>query len=1148
VVASPGLCSENKHLLTKTCKIMKIPFNSERRRGILLTPLILKTMKLTTILLLFSLLNVTANSFSQNSRLSLSLKDVSIQEVLDVLEKSTDLKFLYRNESISDRKTSIKTRNASVEDILNEVFEGTGISYKLLSNNLVVIAEEELLEKQEIKITGKVSDVEGTPLPGVNVVVKGTTVGTTTDADGNFSINVPSQTAILVFSSVGYVTEEVSVGNQSVINISLVPDIKALEEVVVIGYGSQKKKDLSSAISVVDAQALQKLPVANVANALQGLSAGIEVQGNQGRPGEMPTIRIRGVASTNNTDPLFVVDGIPMDNAYINSSDIESIQVLKDAASCAIYGSRGANGVIIITTKNGKAGTLKVNYSGYYGFEKAWKQLDLLNIQQWADLVVESNTAGGTTPPPLALDIVNNRNTGNYEYYDGTNTDWQKEIFQTGAIYENNIDISGGTDKGNYYFSASQFKQEGIIIYTPYKRYSVRMNSNWQTNKFKFGENISYIYTQNRAEGTNGGRTSIEELIKITPNIPVKNPNVLGGYSGYDASLVGHDASNPVGSLARQKNMNYYKRFIGNVYGEYQIIKDLQFRSTFGLVGTEYLNTNLVLKTDMIPKSFNNTTLSETSSWTYNWVWENMLTYHTIIGNHDLTAMVAYTSEYSKYHSMGGSGTTLQTETNDILSKLESGFTVSGSENEVSRISYLGRLLYSYKGKYMLAANFRRDGSSKFGPGNKWGTFPSASIAWRLSDESFMQGISLISNLKLRASYGLVGNDAPVGPYSYISGLASGQDYVFNGTKYSGVTLTDFNNPDLTWETVKQFDAGLDIGLFKGALEITADYFDKRTEDMIISVPLPASSGSSGTINKNLGIILNNGFEFSATINKKAGDLNFSITGNLTTINNKVLDLKGAAPIVAGDVEFGQCTKTDSGYSVGEFYGYKMLGVFPDQQSIDAYTHDGQLIQPDAKPGDIKWADLNNDGVITSDDRYFMGSPIPKLTYGLNANFAYKGIDLSFFFQGVYGNKIYAELVCWTQGMQNNFNAGTAVLDRWTPSNTNTNIPRAVRNDPNGNINKISDRYIKDGSYLRLKNISLGYTLPKSIVNKVNISNLRVYVTGRNLLTFTKYPFYDPEIGSNAVGVNGTINTSRGIDNGYYPQARTIIMGIQVGF
>ncbi|NSW95754.1 MAG: SusC/RagA family TonB-linked outer membrane protein [Bacteroidales bacterium] len=550
----------------------------------------------------------------------------------------------------------------------------------------------------------------------------------------------------------------------------------------------------------------------------------------------------------------------------------------------------------------------------------------------------------------------------------------------------------------------------------------------------------------------------------------------------------------------------------------------------------------------MTPKNYPNTTLSESSTWTYNWVWENMLTFSRVFGDHNITAMGAYTSEYSKLHSMGGSGTTIQTETNDVLSKTETGFTVNGNESETSRISMLGRLMYIFKGKYMLTANVRRDGSSKFGPGNKWGTFPSASLAWRISDESFMSGISAINNLKLRTSYGIVGNDAPVGAYSYVSGLSSGLDYVFNDTKYSGVSVTSFNNPSLTWETVKQFDVGFDTGLFKGALEATADYFDKRTIDMIIPVPLPPSSGSSGSIYKNVGEILNRGFEFSATFRKNIGGLDLTLTGNLTTLHNEILSLGGTAPWDAGATEPGNASRIAEGQPVGAFYGYKMLDVFDNQAAIDSYTKNGNLIQPNAKPGDIKWADLNDDGQITTADRYFMGSPIPKITYSFSGNFAYKGIDLSLFFQGISGNDIFAELVMWTEGMHNNFNCGTAALNRWTPTNTTSNIPRAVRNDPNGNITKVSDRYLKDGSYLRLKNASLGYNLPRSITDKMQINGIRLYLTGRNLLTFTKYPFYDPEIGSFAVGSGGTANTSRGIDNGYYPQARTLIMGIQIDF
>ncbi|MRR21351.1 TonB-dependent receptor [bacterium] len=995
--------------------------------------------------------------------------------------------------------------------------------------------------QQQITVAGVVRDTDGQPLPGVAVKIDGTTIGTLTDANGKYTLAAPRPDAVLVFSFVGYAELREPVNGRSVIDITMQESTEALEEIVVVGYGTQRKKDVTSAIAVVDAQAITRAPVANVTSALVGLSPGVEVQSNQGQPGVLPTVRIRGVGSTNTTDPLYVVDGIPMDGAYVNIQDVESMQVLKDAASSAIYGSRGANGVIIITTKSGKKGAPKVSYHGYYGWETPWKQLELLNIEQWADMVVENNAAGGTTAPPLATDVVANG-------YDETETDWQAEIFQTGAITENNLDISGGTDAGNYYFSVNQFAQDGIIIDTKYKRYSLRMNSNWQAKKFKFGENIAFIYSENEAEDANGGRSTIEEMIKITTNIPVENPDVLGGYSGYDATQVGHDASNPVGSLMRASNMNYNKRFIGSAYAEYEIIKDLAFRTTFGLINTEYQNRNLVLKTDMQPKNYANTTLSERADWTYNWVWENLLTYRKLFGSHDLTAMAGYTSEYSKYHSLGGNGTTIQTETNDVLSKTETGFGVTGSETEVSRISFLGRLMYTYRGKYMLTANFRRDGSSKFGDGNKWGNFPSASVAWRVSDESFMKGIESINNLKLRVSYGIVGNDAPVGPYSYISGLSSGLDYVFNGTKYSGVAVTGFNNPDLTWETVKQFDIGVDIGLFKGLLDATVDFFDKRTEDMIVGVPLPPSSGSSGNIYKNVGVILNRGLEFSATLHKTVGDVFFSVTGNLTALHNEVLDLGGAPSWDAGATEPGNATKIAEGQQIGAFYGYKMLGVFPDQAAIDAYTYNGAKIQPGAKPGDIQWADLDGSGTITSNDRDFIGNPIPTLTYSISGNVAYMGFDLSLFFQGVNGNDIFAELIMWTQGMHNNFNCGTAALDRWTPTNTITDVPRAVRNDPNHNITWVSDRYIKDGSYFRLKNASLGYTLPKKLTSNIKISNLRLYVTGRNLLTFTQYPFYDPEIGSNAIGAGGTANTSRGIDNGYYPQARTVIMGVQVDF
>jgi TonB-linked SusC/RagA family outer membrane protein len=993
------------------------------------------------------------------------------------------------------------------------------------------------------KVTGTVRDAKTSePVIGVNVSVEGTTVGAITDVQGNFSIASPSSGATLVFSFVGYTTEKVQFQGQRTIDVKLNPETLALEEVVVVGYGTQKKKDITSSIAVVDVKDISRAPVASVTTALQGQTPGVDVQGNQARPGDLPTIRIRGVGSINNTDPLWVVDGVPAaDISSLNPADIASMQVLKDAASAAIYGSRGANGVVIVTTKSGKTGAPKVSYKGYYGMEKAWKTLEVLNMKQWADMVYEGNTAGGSTPPPLALQIRNAPN-GPWADWDGVATDWQGALFQTGAIYDNSFDISGGTANGNYYFSADQYQQDGIIIATPYKRYTVRMNSNWQTNKFKFGENITFNYSKQRVEGNGAGRDVLQEVIKITPNIPVYNPTALGGYSGYNTTAVGHDASNVIGSLERQLNYNYNKAFMANVFGEYQIFKDLVFRSTFGVNSIEFQNRNLTLKTDMQPKNFANTTLSESGRWSYNWVSENMFTYHKIMGDNDLTVMADYTSEYNKTHNMSAGGTTIQTDINDVLSMFEGGKTIGGDESETSRISYLGRLLYSYKGKYMVTANFRRDGSSKFGPGLKWGNFPSASLAWRVSEESFMKGISALNNLKIRGSFGLVGNDAPIGAYSYISGLGAGLDYVFNGSKNPGVAVNGFNNSKLTWEKSAQFDAGVDIGLFKGVLDATIDYFNKKTTDMLIGVPLPPSSGSSGTITQNLGSVLNSGFEFSATLHKNLGGVDVSLSGNFTTLHNEVLDM-GGYPIASGGMEFGSATYTTKGYPIGEFYGYKDLGVFPTQAAADAYVKDGVKIQPNAKGGDIKFADLNNNGVIDAGDRYYMGSPIPKLTYGVTANLAYKGFDMSLFLQGVSGNKIFAAMIDWTQGMQNNFNAGVDALRRWQKDGDITDVPRAVRNDPNHNL-QISDRYLRNGAYARLRNVSLGYTIPKSVDEWLKISNIRVYVTGRNLLTFTKYEMFDPEIGSNG----GQVNLNRGIDNGYYPQARTMIMGIQIDF
>jgi TonB-linked SusC/RagA family outer membrane protein len=1020
--------------------------------------------------------------------------------------------------------------------------------------------------QQQQTVTGAVKDETGMPLPGVNIQIEGTTSGTITDLNGLYSIPINNpNNSVLVFSFIGYTDVKVPVAGKAKIDVTLQPNTEALDEVVVVGYGVQKKKDVASAITVVDAQQIAKQPVASAATALQGLVPGIQVTAT--RNSSNPDIVIRGLGTTTgNNSPLYVIDGIPQSGMYVNPSDIETMQVLKDAASSAIYGARGANGVILITTRNGKNmknGQPKVTLRSYYGVEQPWKLLDLTNTAEWASVVYDSNGGQGSTTLPALAKWIIEENNGEYN---GPETDWQDEIFQTGAVYQNGLDISGGTDAGNYFFSAEQYKQEGIMITTPNNRYSVRMNSNWKSKKFSFGENVSFTYSNSRSETTPDGRSAIQTAINMTPNIPVYDiTQQPGGYANfnwtnpdYSPAITNHDAGNVVAYLNRVKNMNYNKRLMASAYGEYQIMQGLTFRSTFGINSTDNEGRNFTLAT--AGQRLQNTTLNENHRWDYNWIWDQTLNYVKQIGKHDFSLMGTYSSEYSKNHNFNAGGQTIQTEIHDVLGKVESNFSVGGGESEQSRLSYLGRLTYSYAGKYILVANIRRDGSSKFNTGNKWGTFPSASLAWNISEESFMDGIkdlAHLSRMKLRGSFGLVGNDGPIGPYSYVPVLSGSNYNNGNNAGLIGQTVSNLTkNPNLKWEASEQFDLGAELGFFKSALTVEADFYTKRTNDMLVNIPIPGSSGSSASITQNIGSILNRGWEFQATYRKATGDFHYSIGANLTTNYNEVLDLAGQY-IMAGGSEFATAgsTRTEAGYPIGMFYGYKTLGLFQNQAEIDAYVDvNGNKIQPNAAPGDIKFYKKPNAegdlvGVIGATDQVYIGDPAPDFTYGLNLSADYKGLDLTLFFQGVQGNDLEGILTAWTEGMHNNFNLGKNALNRWKQEGDITDVPRAVRGDPNKNTN-ISDRYIYDGSYLRLKNLTLGYTLPKSWLNYAKLSNVRVYATGRNLLTFTKYPFYDPEIGSGYVGLNssGNSSTARGIDNGYYPQARTLIMGIQVDF
>ena len=1015
----------------------------------------------------------------------------------------------------------------------------------------------------QTEITGQVLDENDEELPGVNILAKGTSIGTVTDIDGNYRLSVPGNVETLVFSSVGYETEEVTINDRSTINVSLFPNIQSLSEIVVVGYGTQEKKDLTSAISTISSKEVARMPVANWNTALQGVSPGVEIQNNQGRPGAGSTIRIRGVGSIGNTNPLIVVDGVPVGSDAVVPTDVESIQVLKDAAAAAIYGSRGANGVVLITTKSGQTGAPKIALDSYVGLEEPWKQLDLINAQQWAQLVTENNTTVGGVVPLRAQQISNNDPA-----YDGSDTDWQDALFQRGLIQQHNLSVSGGSDAGNYYVSAGFFDQEGIIIKTPYKRYNVRVNSQWGKGRFTFGENIAFRYENNRNEASGGGRSLIEATLKETGPVRIYDDTNLGGFGGPDA-IDGHDANNPIGLAHRINDQNFSRVFTGSVWGQYEFIEGLSYKLNFGFNSEDSNNERWQLETDLGPKSLNQTELRERHDWNTGLILENTLNFERQFGKHNLGLLAGITAERYESREFEAQGVGIQGEQLHVLDLVESQFQISGDDDENRLYSLLGRVTYAYDDRYLLTANVRRDGSSRFGSDFRYGVFPSVSVGWRLSEESFMDFWQGLDNLKIRASYGALGNQN-IGNYRYSDYIKIGANYNWNGERYIGAVPRRFGNPDIKWETVKQFDIGVDLDLFGGAFSLTADYYNKVTEDMLVDVPIPASSGSLEEVTLNSGSVRNRGLEFMVTYRKNTGPFTFDVSANLATIDNEVLSLANeGTSITRGSVEFGSATRTEAGHPIGSFYGLRTNGLFQSYDDIRNHADQGNspfdeegnllpeldedgnvLLGKRTAPGDIRFVDLNGDGTINADDRDFIGSPIPNLLYGFTFNAAWKGFDASIFFQGSEGNEIYAELVAWTEGMHNNFNGSADVLNRWTPQNTNTSIPRAARNDPNGNITQISDRYVKDGSYLRLKNVVLGYTLPQSLLEPIGISSVRFYLTGRNLLTFTDYPFYDPEIGSGAIGTGGSsnLNTARGIDNGYYPQARTYIVGLQLTF
>lgn len=1015
---------------------------------------------------------------------------------------------------------------------------------------------------QGIQVKGVVSSAEDKqPIPGVSVVVKGTTTGTITNVDGSYALSIP-QNATLVFSFVGLTSQEVAVNGRASVDVALVSTVSSIDEVVVVGYGTQKKSVVTGAISSVKAKDLEKLSPGTPERALQGRVAGVTVAANSGEPGTGYTIRVRGITTFGGgNNPLWVVDGIVVDAGginYLNQSDIESIEVLKDAASAAIYGTRAATGVILVTTKKGSVGKLTVNYNGFYGTSSPAKTLDLLNATQYGTLLNErSFTSGGDIIFPNVASL-------------GVGTNWQKAIFNNNAHRSNHeLSMSGGNDKSTFYLSFGIQDQQGIVAsdISNFKQKNFRLNSTHKLSKiFTFGQTIGYTHQKKLGVGnTNsefGGPLSsainldpVTKLVitdsAVANSSPYSNNPVVRDAKGDPygiSSIVGQEMTNPLAYIqTRLGSFGWSDNFVGNTYLQANITKDIVVKSSVGaklaywgdqgFSPVSYLSaTNSVLKNNIYKSNSN----------VLNYNLENTISYSKKISDHDFNILLgqgAYVDNIGGY-----TGVSLYDLPIKSYKDASFSFNIPDSKNRVGgaydmvehRVTSLfTRVNYNYQEKYLFTGIYRRDGSSRFGANHKYGVFPSFSLGWVVSKEDFWKTNEIINTLKIRGGYGVVGNDA-ISDFGYLATVGGGFNYALGntGSITPGYAPSSLDNPGLRWEQTSQANIGFDARLFND-LTVTVDYFNKKTSGILRPIVIPGYVGVSSSPVGNIADMENSGLELELGYRKKLGEVNFSANGNIAYLKNKVTYVASDANFINGDAAFqsmGPVTRTQVGQSYNSFYGFKTNGIFQNAAEIAANTNStGGLIQPTAKPGDWKWVDTDKDGVITDKDKTFLGSNIPKYTYGLTLNFDYKGFDFMIFAQGAAGSKIFQGLRRLDIG---NSNWQAVAMSRWTGDGTSNAYPRLTSNDTNGNFGKMSDFYLENGDYLRLKVVQLGYSLPSSVYSKIGLSKLRFYLSAENLLTITKYTGYDPEIGGGVFG----------IDKGVYPQARSLMLGVQLQF
>ncbi len=1109
-----------------------------------------KTFRVMRIVLIISLVCIMQSfaleSYTQNSKISLSVKEMKLADIMARIEGQTKYHFAYNKTEIDvDKSYSVNINDAEIIEVLSALFSKGDVNYTIIDRQIVLSSYKETsISQQQKSVSGKVTDSSGLPLPGVTVAAKGTTTGVITDTNGTYSLSNISRSTILQFSFIGMKTQEIALDNKTTINVKMQEENISVDEVVVVGYGTMKKSDLTGSVSSVKGDYLTKVSAASVSAAITGRLPGLQVTQSSGEPGSGSVLRMRGVGSVySGTDPLVLIDGFEGSMNQVAPSDVESITLLKDAASASIYGSRAANGVILITTKKGAQNQpLKLEVNVQAGMQQATRIPEVLNSQEWCRKMNQATKARSGVEYWTAAQAPELQTT---------DTNWLDYIFQAAQVQDYHISATGGAQKLRYSVNLGYFDQEGIIIGQNYRRFSIRSNVDYITDRFSAGASIFQFRTWSAS--TLNPEIALFDAFRTPLTIPVYNTDGLPGTPriGYSGENVLQDNTPSMDAIAREYSRTENASTV-NLYAELMLFRGLKYKTVFNVSTSDsYDQTFTPVWFSYRPSDIEHTTVYKGNSLSsmvcndytsYFWEVQNLLTYTKDINKHHIDVLAGVSAQKSKSSSIYAYRENFPRNNLTSLSAGSDNPNASGLSSISSLESQFGRINYSYSDKYLAQFNIRRDGSSVFAPKNRWGIFPSASVGWRVSEEEFLKNNPVISNMKLRAGIGSLGN-SNIPAYKWLSTIGFGAGYVLGSTQTlnSGSSVSGAYNEDISWESTATTNIGLDLSLYKNKFNISFEVFKRKTTDMLLLLPLPSTTGYNSNPYVNIGGVDNRGWEFTGEYNNHINELKYSISFNITHVKNEVVDMGGVSPII----DF--YSRTQEGQAISSFYGYEVEGIYQSATDIsNSPTLSG------AKPGDFKYKDLDNSGTITAADRTFLGNAIPKFYYGGNINLSWRAFDMSMQVQGEYKKKIMVEP---SYGMDFGALYDYANMfkevydDRWDQEGDDSYYP-ALGSGIRGINNACNTRWLQDAGYIRIKSIQLGYTLPKHFFSVLPVENLRIFLTGTNLLTFSKYVGFDPEMGtrqkrSDSTGYMDKVYTRGGCD---YPQAKTLQVGVNIIF